>query len=96
MRCWELHMPIKSLFEPALIIVQSTVMFVTNLSVLSNLPAKAARGVDQFLFDDGRRRRTGGAGARDWLDAGRHPSGLSLVTPHPTSNGAYRMLPTYM
>ena len=31
------------------------------------------------LFDDGRRRRTGGAGARDWLDAGRHPSGLSLI-----------------
>ena len=26
--------------------------------------------------------------------AGRHPSGLSLAaTPHPTSNGAYRMLP---
>ena len=23
----------------------------------------------------------------------RHPSGLSLATPHPTSNGAYRMLP---
>ena len=45
------------------------------------------------LYDDGRRRRTGGAGARDWLDAGRHPSGLSLTTPHPTSNGAYRMLP---
>ena len=44
-------------------------------------------------FDDGRRCRTGGAEARDWLDAGRHPSGLSLITPHPTSNGAYRMMP---
>ena len=35
----------------------------------------------------------GGAEARDWLDVDRYPSGLSLTTPHPTSNGAYRMLP---
>ena len=45
MRCWELHMPIKSLFEPALIMVQSTVMSVTHLSVSSNLPAKLGRKV---------------------------------------------------
>ena len=37
-------MPIKLLFEPALIMmVQSTVMYVTNLSVSSNLPAKLGR-----------------------------------------------------
>ena len=38
-------MPIKSLFEPALIMVQSTVMSVTHLSVSSNLPAKLGRKV---------------------------------------------------
>ena len=36
-------MPIKSLFEPALIMVQSTAMSVTRLSVLSNLPAKVGK-----------------------------------------------------
>ena len=40
-------MPIKSLFEPALIMVQSTAMSVTNLSVSSNLPPK--RG-SAYLF----------------------------------------------